>query len=164
MPEPKLETEEDDEDEQTEETESGRVLDGATDDDIEEEIVEEEESEESEGDSDEEEEVETEEVEMPDDDDIEGDDSSDGSLLGGSTFGIPNKVLLALGVGAVLLIVILQYWEVESSTRDYDTEQVEQEVEEGGGEAADQGSLGAGGSRGQYSEQQQDAAIERVFG
>jgi hypothetical protein len=74
---------------------------------------------------------------------------------------------LGIGIAAILLVLILRNIDANSSTNDYDgDEDVEQEVDEGsdGAVQEDEGVLGAGGSRGQYDERTQDAAIDSVFG
>lgn len=77
------------------------------------------------------EEVEVEEVELPGEDDDEP-EAAEGSLGGGTTFGVPNKVLLVVGIGAVLVTGYLLYVrsKANATTHDYTTEEATEEVEE----------------------------------
>lgn len=152
---PKLKGEDDDEEQQTESEE--------------EEVEETEETETTEGEEtpeEDEEEVETEEVELPDDDDEDDDGGSKGSLLSGSTFGISNKVLLGIGIAAILLVLVLRSSDANSSTRDYSggDEQVEEEIDEGSDGAVEKDVTDAGGSDVKFSEEAQDDAIGSIFG
>jgi len=161
---PSLESDDESTDDETDE--EPEVSEEVIEDPTEEGEEEVESEDEDEGGDEDEDEVDTEEVDMPGDEDgDEDDEDGGGSLLSGSTFGISNKVLLAVGVTAVLLVVILRNWEVETTEEDYSQEKAEQEVQQGGGDAAQRGDYGErdpGGGR-RYSEEQADEAINNVF-
>lgn len=158
MPTPTLASDDDDEDEQPDEpvTDDGGDNPAPDDPDITPDGEVEDDADDGE---DEEEEIETEPVEMPEDSDDP--EESDGSLLGGSTLGVPNKVLLGIGIAAILFVVLLRYWEVESTTDDYSNQQVEQEVEET--QEEDRGVREAGGSPARFDPEQQQDAINNIF-
>lgn len=163
---PKLKTKEEDTDEeQIEDEEEAEQEEADEEESNEKEIEVETESNEDE-DEDEEEEVVTEEVELPEDEDEEEETTSKGSLLSGSTFGVSNKVLLGIGLAAIVLVLILRTSEANSSTRDYSggDEQVEEEIESGTEGAIEQQPTDAGGSATKFSQQAQDDAINSVFG
>lgn len=134
----------------------------------EEESVSETEPEENEEEETEEEQEDVEEVEMPEDDE-EVESGEGGSLLGGSTFGISNKLLLGVGVAALLLVIAIQMNNSgpQNASRDrYESsDDVEAELEEGSEGAVQQQEdvMAAGGSQKRYDERQQEAAIDAVF-
>lgn len=131
----------------------------------EDETEEETETEETTPDDDEEEPVE--EVELPEDADEVDDESPGGSLLGGTTFGISNKVLLGAGVAAVIGVLIIREMNrgPKNASKDrYETEEdMEAELEEGSPAAAEKDELQAGGSPA-FSETAQQSAIDEIFG
>lgn len=116
-------------------------------------------------DANEEEETAVEEVDLPDDED----DQSEGGLLDGSTFGVSNRALLFLGVSAVLVVLVLRANAAgsQNASRDRyeDEEDVQAELEEGSGGAVAE-SRDATETRGEarYDEEQQQAAIDTIFG
>lgn len=160
---PKLKTKEEDTDEEQIEDEEEAEEEADEEESNEKEI--EVETESSEDEDEDEEEVVTEEVELPEDEDEE-ETTSKGSLLSGSTFGISNKVLLGIGLAAIVLVLILRTSEANSSTRDYSggDEQVEEEIESGTDGAIEQQPTDAGGSATKFNQQAQDDAINSVFG
>lgn len=116
-------------------------------------------------DSDDEEEVEVEEAELPDDEGEDDDEDTGGSLLAGSTFGISNKALLAIGLLAVIAVVVLSNYDPDASSRKYEDDgAVQQEVEDGTDGTVEESVMDPGGSAGRFSEATQDDAIGSVFG
>lgn len=159
---PKLKTKDEDTDEEQIEDEEEAEEEADEEESNEKEI--EVETESSEDEDEDEEEVVTEEVELPEDEDEE-ETTSKGSLLSGSTFGISNKVLLGIGLAAIVLVLILRTSEANSSTRTYESdEQVEEEIESGTDGAIEQQPTDAGGSATKFNQQAQDDAINSVFG
>lgn len=158
MPSPSVKGEEPDEDEQTTDEEDVEDVEG--------EEVEEQTGGGEETPEEDEEEVDVEEAELPDDDGKDDeDDSSGGSLLSGSTLGVSNKVLLGVGIAAILLVLLLRSADANSSTRSYEgDEQVEEEVEEGSDGVVEKDVTDAGGSATKFDQDAQDDAIGEVFG
>jgi hypothetical protein len=160
MPEPTLKSENEDDEEQ-----QANDADGEVEDDTPAEEVDGENSE-SEVDADaDDEDVDLEDADLPEDVDDDEDDASSG-LLAGSTIGIPNKVLLGVGIAAVVVVLWLRTADRTSTERDYDDDQVEEEIDDGsdGQRETEQTALDAGASGRKYTEQSQQAAIENVFG
>jgi len=108
-------------------------------------------------------------VDMPDDDDdVDATDGSSGGLLSGSTFGISNKILLGIGVAAIVLALLLADTDTGGSSADRyeDNEDVHSEAEESSETVQQSGSdpLSQGGGKGRFSHEGQQTAIETVFG
>jgi len=108
-------------------------------------------------------------VDMPgDDDDVDQTDGGSGGLLSGSTFGISNKILLGLGVAAIVIALILADTDTGGSPADRyeDNEDVHSEAEETSETVQQSGSdpLSQGGGKDRFSHEGQQTAIETVFG
>lgn len=152
----------DDEDEQPDED---LETDGGEPEDVEEEEPEEDAS----TDADEDDEEPVDEVDLPaDDDDVEGGEEG-GSLLGGSTFGISNKMLLGMGIAAIILAFLLMSTSTgsQSTSRDRyeDSDAVEEELNEGSNGAVEQNqTVRDAGQSPAFNEESQETAIEQVFG
>lgn len=110
----------------------------------------------------EEEEVDVEEVEMPeDDDDVE---TEGGSLLSGTTFGISNKMLLGVGIAAILLLLILSNAESESTGQPVSPEEAEEKIDETTDGAVREDQAASINPDRQYDAEAEAAAVDGVFG
>lgn len=128
--------------------------------------IEETEDEETETETEAEEEEPVEEVEMPSDEETEGDGET--GILDGSTFGVSNKVLLGIGVSAVIVVLVLRMASTGPSPADRerygDPEDVDKELEEGSDGSVQDATTAAMGKSGKYDEQVEEQAVAEVFG
>lgn len=164
VPQPQVSTDDDDESAQPDDSDDVVDTDADSGDDVLDDLDDvddgETEPDADDGDTDDDD-VDTADVDMPDDDGRADDDSSGGSLLSGSTLGISNKVLFGLGVAAITVVILLRYYEVESTTQSYDEERIEEETSEARETTRGQREPNAPAG---YDEEMNQQAINEVFG
>lgn len=166
MAQPSVKTDEDEEEEQSDEEEEEEQ-----EEEQEEEVDPEPTTDGGQDEDDEEEEEDLEQVDLPDDDDdvqVDGQTSDSTSFLSGSTFGISNKILLGVGIAAIILVLWLRSQQPSEPRGDAEDIAVVAEDDgepDGQVQGTPQDPLQAGGSQSRmYDEAAQDHAIEQVFG